>query len=409
MNTRTKRIAYLCFDFGVPMFGTKGAAVHVHETVQSLRRLGHDVMVYSPVSAEMGSYCEGYTALPVDGFAARVLDNLAQEPVASSSHLPKEWRSLLYAEHIQKSLHSRLVDFGVDFIYERYSLFGYAGIELARSLGVPILLEVNSPLSLEQARYRDLVLTRTAAELERLILTSADAVIVVSDDLAGWVRQLGVPSGRIEVLPNGVNPEVMDPSVGRDKVRLRYSLTGRRVVGFVGSLKPWHDLDTLLNAVAELHEKDERYHLLLVGDGPRMKQLRARGDPYVTWTGAVPYDEVPSYVAATDVVTVPLGGRADCYFSPLKLYEAMAMAKPVIGARVGEVEAAIADRETGLLYEPGDALDLAGRIEEVFQMPDGGAGLGASALRWVLANRTWDRNAQRITEIASSLLAKPAA
>ena len=180
-------------------------------------------------------------------------------------------------------------------------------------------------------------------------------------------------------------------------------------MGFVGSLKPWHDLDTLLNAVAELHEKDERYHLLLVGDGPGMKQLRARGDPYVTWTGAVPYDEVPSYVAAADVVIVPLGDGADCYFSPLKLYEAMAMAKPVIGARVGEVKAAIADRETGLLYEPGDALDLAGRIEEVFQMPDGGAGLGASALRWVLANRTWDRNAQRITEIASSLLAKPAA
>jgi len=398
------RIAYLCFDFGVPMFGTKGASVHVHETVQSLRNLGHDVVVYSPLPTDTGYCGDDFTALPVEEFATCVLDNLAREPVASSSHLPKEWRSLLYAEYVQKSLHPRLVDFRPDFIYERYSLFSYAGVELARSLGVPILLEVNSPLSLEQARHRNLVLARTAEELERLILNSADAVIVVSHALSDWVGELGVPPARIEVLPNGVNPQVMDPSAGRDKVHTRYGLTGKRVVGFVGSLKPWHDLDTLLDAVAQLHHRDERYHLLLVGDGPRMKQLQARNDPYVTWTGAVPYDEVPSYLAAADVVTVPLGAGRDCYFSPLKLYEAMAMAKPVIGARVGEVEAAIADRETGLLYEPADAQDLARRIEEVFQMPDRGAGLGASALRWVLANRTWDQNAQRITEIASSRL-----
>ena len=399
------RIAYLCSDFGVPAFGTKGASVHVHETVQSLRGLGHAVTVFAPVLGEGNNGCtDGYTALPLEGLAAQALDLLAQEPVAGSSHLPKEWRSLLYAEYVQKRLRPILLEFRPDFIYERYSLFGYAGVELARNLGVPIMLEVNAPLAIEQARYRELVLDHSARKLEAQILNCADNVIVVSNALSDYVLRLGVPSTRTTVLPNGVNPKLMDRSVRGDEVRVRYGLTAKRVLGFVGSLKPWHDLDTLLNAVRLLHHRDPSYHLLLVGDGPRLAQLQARDEPFVTCTRAVPYGEVPSHLAAIDAVAVPYAAGGDCYFSPLKLYEAMAMARPVIGARVGEVEEAIVDRETGLLYEPEDATDFAKRIEELFEMRDRGAALGASARRWVLANRTWDRNARRITDIATRLL-----
>jgi glycosyltransferase involved in cell wall biosynthesis len=381
--------------------------VHLRETVRALRDLGHTVAVFAPSPGEGVDDRQGdYTPLPLDGFAAEALDLLAQEPVGRSSHLAKEWRSLLYAEYAQKLLLPLLVDFQPDIIYERYSLFAYAGIELARRLGIPLILEVNAPLALEQAKYRELVLEHTAAELEGLILRSADALVVVSEPLADYARRKGVEAQRITVLPNGVDPSRFQPPVSADGVRSQFNLGDEPVVGFVGSLKPWHDLDTLLAAVRLLASTDEPVHLLVVGDGPRMDQLRGISDDHVTCTGAISYDLTPQFLAAMDVVAIPYSAGGDPYFSPLKLYEAMAMAKPIVGARIGQVAEVLADGETGLLYEPGDADDFAQQTRRIIEMPDRGAALGAAARERVLAARTWEHNARAITAVADRLLGR---
>jgi len=102
-------------------------------------------------------------------------------------------------------------------------------------------------------------------------------------------------------------------------------------------------------------------------------------------------------------VVVPYSQGGDAYFSPLKLFEAMAMAKPVVGANLGQAGEILVHGETGCLYEPGSAEDLAKKIAAVLEMTDGGARLGASARRWVVENQTWERNAQRIEALARSL------
>jgi len=405
---RQLRFAYLCCDFGVPISGTKGAAVHVRETAKALRRLGHIVKIFSPTPGAdtLGEAREQAEAVPLDGFAEEVVRLASQEPAIPQSHLAKEWRALLYAEYIQKALLPVLREFQPDVIYERYSLFGYAGAELARRLQVPFLLEVNAPLRLEQAKYRQLVLTHTAEELEGRILNSADALIVVSRALAEYACGLGVPAHRITVLPNGVNPQRFHPAVSGVEVRSRYNLNGKSVIGFVGSLKPWHDLDTLRAAVTHLAAVGRNVHLLVVGEGPKLGQLNGLKTDYVTCTGAVHYKDVPAFMAAMDVVVAPYPPGCESYFSPLKLFEAMAMGKPVVGARIGQIAEVVVDEVNGLLYEPGDADHLAGGILAILQMPDRGAALGAAARRWVLSEQTWEQNAGRIAQLAESLLMK---
>ena len=238
------KFAYLCCDFGVPVFGTGGSSVHLRETTKALRELGHAVKVFAPRLGGQGSaHQEDCHALPLDGFADEVVHQLKLEECAQPEHLVSEWRALLYSEHVQKSLLPILVAFQPVIIYERYSLFSYAGVELARQLQIPLVLEVNAPLRQEQAKYRQLVLKCTAEELERKVLNSADALIVVSKELEDYARQLGVSSQRITVLPNGVDPVRFNPAISGDAVRSGYDLNGKRVIGFVGSLKPWHDLD----------------------------------------------------------------------------------------------------------------------------------------------------------------------
>ncbi len=406
------RFAYVSSDFGIHLFGPQGASVHVRETIDALRRLGHEVRVFAPsvrLGQNDGEDPADLRHVPLEGFAAEAVGLLFAEGPLLPEHLAKELRAVVYAEHLQRVLEPELAGFRPDAIYERYSLFAFAGVELSRRLRVPLLLEVNAPLAAEQARHRMLVLRATAEELERRILRSADALLVVSRALVGYAERLGVSAERVSVLPNGVDAQRFHPGVSGAAVRARHGLDGKRVIGFAGSLKPWHDLDTLVSAVGLLKRGDPSAHLFVVGDGPGLAALRDSGADHLTCAGAVAHAAMPAYLAAMDVVAVPYPSDAATYFSPVKLFEAMAMAKPVVGARLGQVGELVADGRTGLLYAPGDPRDLARKLCAVLDMTDRGAALGQAAREWVVSTRTWDHNARRIVEIARSLAAAPAA
>jgi glycosyltransferase involved in cell wall biosynthesis/aminoglycoside phosphotransferase (APT) family kinase protein len=397
------RIAYICSDVGIPVFGTKGASVHVREVVAALQALGHSVRVFSPaIDSDEATGDATFQAMPLSGVAAEAA-RLVEADVPAPDHLAAEWSRLLYNEYLQRALAPHLEAMQPDAIYERYSLFGYAGAEIAARLGIPFLLEVNAPLTQEQQKYRRLVLNETAEAIERRLFERADAIFVVSEALAGFARSCGADATKITVLPNAVSPERFSPAVSGDQVRRRYGLQGRFVIGFVGSLKLWHDLDTLLKAARRLHAEDPSVRLLVVGDGPRLPELQALNEPFLICTGGVSHEGVPAYLAACDTVAVPYSRHEDQYFSPLKLFEAMAMAKPVVGARLGQVAEVIIDGVNGRLYEPDDADDLALKIQAIKDAPDKGERLGRQALSDVLAKHTWLANGRRIEAVASRL------
>ena len=397
------RFAYLCCDFGVPVAGTVGCSIHVQETVRALRAMGHSVELYAP-----GGAADLTELLPLSGAVGELMRLMAKESAdAPWIHLIGEVRTLLYSESLREQL-TRAVAFRPDVIYERYALFSYAGLELARALGVPFILETNAPLVDEQVRYRELTLRHTASELERRVLCGADAVIVISRAMERYVRAVGVPRERITLLPNGADPARFRPGVSGEAVRRRHGLTGKRVIGFVGSLRPWHDVRTLISAARLLHRRDPDVRLLIVGDGG-LTATPLPAERHVAWAGAVPHDDVPAHMAAMDVVVVPYVPGPEVYFSPLKLYEAMAMAKPIVGARVGQVEEALDDGVTGLLYEPGDAHDLADKIAAILTAPDEGARLAAAARASMDGSRTWEQNARRIVALSRALIEMPSA
>jgi len=373
----------------------------------ALRSLGHEVRIFSTSRYEFDRSTEDghLQILRLEDLAGVAAAAMEHEDLGNLDHVRREFRRLLYSEYLQRALLPVLTEFDPHFIYERYSLFSYAGVELGRALRVPLVLEVNAPLSLEAAKHRDLVLKRAAAELESLIWQSADSLLVVSEMLRRHAISLGVSEERISVVRTGVDCELFNPFVSGADVRRQYKLDGKRVVGFVGSMKPWHDLDTLLAAMQLLVADDPTYHLLVVGQGPRMEELASRNETFVTYAGAVEHRSIPAYTAAMDAVAVPYAGGQEHYFSPIKLFEAMAMAKPVVGARIGQVASVLTNGETGLLYEPGDAAGLTASIKGIFALLDGGAALGASARATVQANYTWQHVATQIVESAEALLA----
>jgi glycosyltransferase involved in cell wall biosynthesis len=382
------RIAYLCADLGIPLYGSKGASIHVRELVRAFRLLGHDVLVLTPRA-------EGER--PSD-FDADVT------PIAAAPADAPEARAVLYQRTVRSRGLELLRGFRPGVIYERYSLFGDAGSALARSLGVPLVLEVNAPLTDEQAQHRGLADRELARRIERDVLLGADRVVAVSRALERWLVELGVDPRRISVLPNGVDAGRFDvPDHKRAVVRATLGTPDEPLVGFLGSLRPWHDVAGLIEAVGSL---GRGARLVVIGDGPERASLEKRArEAHVTaiFTGAVAYELVPAYVAALDVAVAPYAASADFYFSPLKVVEYLAAGVPVVAADVGDLRHCVRPGETGRLYSPGDADALAEAIAAVLDDRPHAHALAQAGRRHVRAEHSWQANARSVVDLVHGL------
>ncbi|MDQ3669836.1 MAG: glycosyltransferase family 4 protein [Actinomycetota bacterium] len=397
------RIAYVCSDFGVPIAGTKGASAHVRELTSAFAELGHEVQIFTPRAG--GSPPPGFR-VPVRELAPEGYDALTYDLLRKDTPFWAELRGALHAGVLHHRALPLLRELRPQLIYERLSLFGTAGAALARDLNVPLVLEVNAPLSDEQARHRTLTFTRTAREIERRVLQAAAMVITVSPELERWAIRAGVAPERVQTVPNGVRSERFGAAAGeREAVRETLGLSGRPVVGFVGTLKPWHDTETLVRAVAALRRRGSDAVLLVVGDGPGRAGIEALaasegiGDSTLL-AGPVSSDRIPGLLAAMDVAVAPYAAAEPFYFSPLKLFEYLAAGVPVVAAAVGEIPECIRPWRTGLLYRPGDVSALAEAMGALLADPARACLLGARGREHAQRHHSWRRNAERILELA---------
>lgn len=440
-------IAYITTDFGVPVFGYKGASIHVREMVRAMRREGHNVHIISP-AMHRGKDDEKNSNFGEEGIDATAAYEIVIPPpeaelpddpqlgkltcvsvlptplhvsiirelrqvdklLEADTRLRHEIRNLLYNKALYDAIDGYLAAENIDFVYERYALFSMTGIRLARKLGVPHVLEVNAPLAFEQERMRGLEMKHFALQMEKQIFQSTDRVLVVSDELGEFVKSCGVNSDQIEVVPNAVDPARFDIPENGDSVRETLGLQDKTVAGFVGSLKNWHGTETLLRAFLQVHTDLPDLHLLIVGDGPERENLEKLAahsgiSQRVTFTGKVTYGEIPRYLAAMDIAAAPYIPHDNFYFSPIKIFEYMAMGIATIGAKIGQVKSIVHHGETGMLFEPGNVNQLVHLLTTLTTDTRLRERLGKNAKTWVLKERTWQNNARKVVGIVKSLKA----
>lgn len=380
------RIAYLCADGGIPVFGAKGGSVHVAAMVRAFARLGHDVTV---LCAEAG---DGPQDFPVI--------SLGPDFPPFPERIDKERRLLALGDALERRLVALHALRPFDMIYERYSLWSAAGIRAARRLGLPVVVEVNAPLVEEQAAFRNFVLRDDAARIEAEVMRGASALAVVSEELVSWCITKGADPARVHVIGNAVDTRQFHPAVTPDTA---LEIPAHRfTLGFTGSLKAWHGTEILLDALSRLVPRVDA-HLLIVGDGPDRDALTARavamrlGDR-LTITGWVPHARLPGLIARMDVACAPYPASASHYFSPLKLYEYLAVGRPVVASAIGQTATLLGPTRAGILVPPSDAAALSGALLTLATDAAERAALSRRAAE--LGRRhDWTANAQRVTRL----------
>lgn len=200
----------------------------------------------------------------------------------------------------------------------------------------------------------------------------------------------------VHVIPNGADPRRFRP-MDRAEARRRLGLPDGPIAVYVGSFYEHHGVDLILDAMAEIPAK-----LVLVGDGATRPALEAKAKGRdVIFTGEIPHAKVPEYVAAADVCLYVLRNKYDRQFgfSPLKLYEYMAAARPVAVATDHE-EIASFVRDSGIGTAKG--CNVATFSEGIREMLKSGDEPGKRGRALVESTYNWDRAA---TEVESVLRA----
>jgi glycosyltransferase involved in cell wall biosynthesis len=330
--------------------------------------------------------------LRLEGWSVRIVST----PAAGRDGL---WRRLWAAVRVQTTL---FTDRSPDVIYVRAHPAAIFYCAWARARGVPVIQEVNGPAEDFTAAWPALrpVLRLIAASL-RWQLRSASAVITVTEGLRLWADEAVRGRSTITVVPNAADPARFAPTGTSGR--------GQRVpyVVFFGALAAWQGIDTLLEAaVDEAWPSDVT--LVVAGDGPYRGKVEAearRRPRRVSYIGNLPYADIPELISGSLAAAIPKAyHRPELGLSPLKLYEAMACAVPVIVTDLPGLGDVVRAEDCGVVVPVCAASALAAAVGHLHRSPDLARQLGEHGRLAVLDRHSWVHRSRCTSDIITGLL-----
>jgi len=234
---------------------------------------------------------------------------------------------------------------------------------------------------------------------ERAVPRLVDTVSVASHALGDMALDLGVPESRIFEAHVGGDIERFHPDIDGTRVRELHDLEGP-VVMYLGQLHGAQYCELFLHAARKILNERDDVTFVVVGTGHRFGELHRISEELqvghrVLFTGAVPHEEVPEYLAAADVVVACFADtpQVRCK-SPLKVCEYLSTGKAIVASEVGEATYMVGN--AGVLTKPGDVGSLAQGIRKVLDDPALRKELGQRARKRAEQKYNWGYTAENL-------------
>ncbi len=254
---------------------------------------------------------------------------------------------------------------------------GISGMLLSMLKKIPFVFEVRDlwPDSIVQlGEIKNRTIIKSLEFFEILMYKYALLVVCVSDAFIDIVHSKGIPLEKIKIFKNGVDLSLFNPSDFDIDLAEQLKLKNKFVVGYFGTFGLAHALDKVLLAARNL-QNNEKIHFLLIGDGAESEKLKKIKEEFnlenVTILPMIKKEELRRYYSIADVMLVPLK-NIPIFESvlPSKIFEIMAMKKPIILSVKGEAKKLVEQAGAGKFAEPENPNDLAEKITEAFENPE---------------------------------------
>ena len=390
---------------GMLLRGTYPEDIRVRKEAAALREAGHEVYLLCLAG-------EGIEPATVDGVAIERIDwdgyRASIRAVNRASYLFGSFDGIWFRRARRfAAVH------GIDVLHVHDLPLVRTGLRVARSLGgIPVVADLheNYPAAMAQYRSERSLVERVRARLlrpvsrieraEREAVREAEAVVtVVEEAYDHYVEDCGGDPDRAHVVSNTVDLDRID---ALERTPVPEDVPDGFVVSYVGAFGPHRGIETLIRA---LSETPEVVSLLLVGAGSeasdrRLRRLAASEGvaDRVTFTGWVEFEDVPRYIAASDLATVPHRETDHTATTvPHKLFQYMALETPVLVTDVGPLGRIVRETEAGVVVPPENPAAVAAEIAGL--MGGERTDYGENGRRAVETRYSWARDGERLRQV----------
>jgi glycosyltransferase involved in cell wall biosynthesis len=270
---------------------------------------------------------------------------------------------------------------------------GIAGYIISRIKRIPFIFEIRDlwPESIVQlGLIKNKFIIVMLEWIEVFLYKKAAHIIAVTDTTVDILVKRGIDKNKISVIKNGVDLNLFKAQGNQKKVKEKYGFKEKFVISYIGTHGLSHALDKVLET-AELIRKSEKIIFILVGEGAEKENLRLIAEKKkltnVIFVDQIDKSQLPDYYALSDIVLVTL--RRLPLFKhviPSKLFEIMAMKRPIIISVDGEARKIVETAGSGLFCEPENAEELKNTIKLLYGDEEKRNELGENGLNYVLQN-----------------------
>tara|TARA_Y100000590_G_scaffold470669_1_gene667613 strand:+ start:6981 stop:8606 length:1626 start_codon:yes stop_codon:yes gene_type:complete len=397
INSPFFKILFLRADAYVGM-KIGGSVGHLAGVINSMTKKGHQVDLFSSDCLEEVDYSKNIT--------------LHESQVFPGWNIPLGGGSISTDEKVTKNALQKFeIKKNASLIYHRYHLGSLGAILLKKKFKIPLILEYNGSEAWIRMNWGTgkSIFDRLFVSLENTTLKHADVIVVVSDILKDQLIERGFDSSKIISVPNGVDENKFDPTTLEKKsISLKKSLglEGKKVIGFVGTFGQWHGTTFYANVINQIVENSpDSIHFLMIGDGDLRLEfentLTEKGRSFITLTGRLPQQSTPAYMNLCDAFVSPHIPNPDgtrFFGSPTKLFEYMALEKPIFASNLEQLGEIIEDRKTGVLLEPNHIDEWVNEILNWLNHPNEYSLLGKQARQVLTEKYTWMAHWNKIEE-----------
>jgi glycosyltransferase involved in cell wall biosynthesis len=316
----------------------------------------------------------------------------------------KEIQQIRFDNHAAKELQEAIQTFNPDVVYERSAWMSNGSVDVLKSFNIKHIVEINAPFEEEVKEFEKASSFISIIGKKKLknLLQSATLIAPITTSLEKYiVENYEVNPSNCLVVPNAIDKQEIQINESRvEAINKQFNLSEVTVIGFVGSIFPYHGVDRLIKGVSKLKYTD--IAILIVGDGyliPELKELASKLEisSRVHFTGSVPKEDVYNYISAMDILTLP---NTEWYCSPVKLFEYGAFGKTILAVN----EAGVSDvmsREEGVLFENNDSAFQDALLVAITEVD----ALEIKAKRFqqkVFATHNWRANARKVLQQINS-------